>query len=146
MENGYQNKYYWPNWWIDNYWVEWGTSTGSAVSTTFYPTIGMIKNTYNTDIVIYYVTESISTITKEIIHTESTGETMRARVRPLTQFEIMKNNKRGLETSHRVYCDWSTLFNAKDKMVYDGNTYEIVGILDPSHTHQFMEMDIKYVN
>ena len=90
IENGYKNEYYYSiYYWLDDYYPEYGTYVSTAAP--FYGTFGMIRGTFNKDIIIYTVTESISTVTGENVKTESTGMSLKARVRPLTQFEIMRN-------------------------------------------------------
>jgi len=146
ITNGYYNSYYLQSYYyIDNYYVDYGEYVSTA-SEVIYETIGMIRGIFNKDITIYVVTESVSTVTGENLKSESTGTTVRARVRPLTQFEIMRNSKRNLETTHRIYCDWSTEWDAGDRVVYNGDTYEIEGIIDPQELDKMMQMDVKYVS
>lgn len=102
---------------------------------------GMLNNTA----LVYTVTESVSTTTGENVKTNSTGTTVRARISPLSQRESYYVQKLQLETSHRMYCEYSTGFLAGDRVAFNSVTYEIVGITNPSEWNKFLQVDLKVV-
>jgi SPP1 family predicted phage head-tail adaptor len=106
----------------------------------------MISHLLKDSVTVYTVTESISTTTGENVKTNSTGDVIRARISPLSQREIYYANKNNLETTHRMYCDYSTLFSAGDRVAVGTSTYEIMGITNPSEWNKFLQVDLKRVN
>jgi SPP1 family predicted phage head-tail adaptor len=145
ITNGYQNANYWPiYYWMDYYWP--GASAPSTItSTPIYESIGMIRGLFNKDVTIYNVTESVSTLTGENIKTNSTGMTIRARVVPTTASEIFRANKNNCELIQKLYTDMSTQFNEGDRVMYDGNTYEITGCKNFDEWNRYLRVDYKRV-
>ena len=58
--------------------------------------IEMIKRFYTDTVTVYTVTEGISTDTGENIKTNSTGTTLKCKVRPITNAESYYQNKNNL--------------------------------------------------
>ena len=145
ITNGYKNSYYYLSYYfIDDYYIDWG----DAVSTGYpiYESFGMIRGLFNKDVTVYVITESVSTVTGENLKTESTGTNIRARIMPVTQNEIYYANKNNLEIKQRLYCDFSTWFDAGDRLEYDGETFEITGMKNPQELQNFLEVDYKRVH
>jgi hypothetical protein len=144
ITNGYKNSYYYQgNFYIDNYWVDWGNYVAPA--NIYYETIGMIKGLLNNSITIYNITESVSTDTFENLKTQSTGTAFTCRISPLSEKKRFFAHKYNIETSHLMYSAWSTLFGAGDQILYDGDTYEIIGIVNPSEWNKLMQTELKHV-
>jgi SPP1 family predicted phage head-tail adaptor len=144
ITNGYKNAYYYiPGYYIDNYYIDWGEYESTGYPT--YESFGMIRGLFNKDVTIYTITEAVST-TGEIVKTESTGITIKARVMPISQRELYYANKNNLEITQKLFCDYSTWFNAKDRLVYDSETFEITGLKNPQESEQFLEVEYKRVS
>jgi len=105
----------------------------------------VINHLLKDSVTVYGVTESVSTTTGENVKTNSTGDVIAARISPLSQREIYYANKNNLETTHRMYCDYSTLFDAGDRVVLGTSTYEITGVTNPSEWNKFLQVDLKRV-
>ena len=145
ITNGWKNSYYYqPYYWMDNYYLEWGTSTGLA-TIPIYESIGMIRGLFNKQVTIYNVTESVSTTTGENLKTNSTGFTIKARIVPTTAAEIYRANKTNCELIQRLYTDMSTLFNEGDRLMYDGNTFEITGCKNFDEWDRYLRVDYRRV-
>lgn len=106
----------------------------------------MIQGLLNNSVTIYKITESVSTDTGENIKTETSLGTYNVRISPLSQVERYYADKNNLETTHRMYCGFSTTFDAGDRVSYDSKTFEIIGITNPSEWDRFLQVDLKYVS
>ena len=147
ITNGYQNQYYWPAYyWMDYYWPGAGAlSTVVTPALSIFESIGMIRGLFNKDVTIYNVTESVSTTTGENLKTNSTGFTIKARVVPTTAAEIYRANKTNCELIQRLYTDMSTQFNEGDRLMYDGNTFEITGCKNFDEWDRYLRVDYRRV-
>ena len=105
-----------------------------------------ILSLLNNSVTIYTIAESISSDTGENIKTETSIGTFKVRISPLSQREQYYANKNNLDTSHRMYCPYSTAFNAGDRVVYGTSTFEITGITNPSEWNKFLQVDLKRVS
>jgi SPP1 family predicted phage head-tail adaptor len=104
--------------------------------------ISLLNNT----VIIYTVVESISTVTGENIKTETSIGTFKVRISPLSQNEQYYASKNNLNTTHKMYCQYSTVFDAGDRVVIGTSTFEIAGITNPSLWNKFLQVDLKNVS
>jgi hypothetical protein len=101
-----------------------------------------IGHFYTDTVTLYYVTESISTVTGENVKTNSVGTNLKCKIRPLTNYEQFIQNKNSRNVSHRIYCAQSTAFVNVDRIEYGGITFEIKGIINPFNKNEFMQVDV----
>lgn len=104
-----------------------------------------IGHFYTDTVTVYTVTESISSVTGENVKSSSTGVSLKCKVRPLTNYEKFIQNKNNLETTHRVYCGYSTCITALDRIVYSNSTFEIISMITPFNKRDFMQVDIRVI-
>ena len=97
------------------------------------------------NITLYSCTLSISTDTGENVTSYSTGTATKGRIRPLSANEQYSRQKINDVSTHRLYCNYSTMFNSKDKIVCGTSTYEITGIINPMNFNRFLEVDLAVV-
>jgi head-tail adaptor len=106
----------------------------------------MINSLYQHTATIYTVSEGISSLTGENTKTNTLLGTVKCRVRPLSVREQFYQNKNNLETTHRMYCDYSTSFDNVSRVVHGTSTFEIIGIVNPFGQNEFLQVDMKYVS
>lgn len=106
----------------------------------------MIDHLLKDTVTVYTVTESVSTTTGENVKTNSTGDVIAARISPLSQREIYYANKNNLDTTHRMYCDYTSSILAGDRVVVGASTFEVMGITNPSMWDKFLQVDLKRVS
>jgi SPP1 family predicted phage head-tail adaptor len=102
----------------------------------------MINHLLKDTVTVYSVTEAESTATGEFVKTQSTGFTIKARISPLSARESYYAHKSNLDISHRMYCEYSTLFNQLDRVNFNSRTYEVKGITNPSEWNKFLQVDL----
>lgn len=106
----------------------------------------MIHGLLNNTATVYTITETVSTVTGEVVKSSTALLTFNVRISPLSQSERYYVNKNNVETTHRMYSTYSTIFTAGDRVVYGVSTFEITGITNPSEWNKFLQTDIKYVS
>jgi SPP1 family predicted phage head-tail adaptor len=143
---GWYGNYFPDYFWETKYWPDGGApSTLIAPVLSIFESFGMIKGLFNKEVLIYNVTESVSTLTGENLKTNSVGTSLKCRIMPVTRAEIFRANKNNLEVKHRLYCHMSTWFNEGDRILYDSETYEITGMKNPDELDHFLQVDYKLV-
>jgi len=105
----------------------------------------MINHLLKDTVTVYSVTEVESTATGEFVKVQSTGFDIKARISPLSARESYYNQKLNLDTTHKMYCEYSTLFNKLDRVLFNSKTYEIKGIINPSEWNKFLKVDLNNV-
>jgi SPP1 family predicted phage head-tail adaptor len=104
-----------------------------------------ISHFYNDVVTLYTVTESVSTLTGENLKTNSTGVSVKCKIRPLTNYEKYMQNKNNVEMTHRIYASCSTFWENVNRILYGSVQYEIVGIINPFNKNDFYQIDVKAV-
>jgi SPP1 family predicted phage head-tail adaptor len=104
-----------------------------------------IQRFYKDDVILYTVTEGISSITGENVKTNSAGDSIKGKVRPLTQFERYSQNKNNYDVTHRLYTWFSTLYSNIDRAEYNGEVYEIISISNPFEKNEFLQIDMRLI-
>ena len=99
---------------------------------------------YTDSVTLYSMTQGISTLGENIL-LSTTGSTLRCKVRPLSNSERFYQNRNNLETTHRMYCAYTTIFDTIDRVVYKDSTFEITGIINPFEKNDFLQVDLKAV-
>ena len=63
--------------------------------------------------------------------------------------EVDAYGKRTYREGYRLYCNASTAalaIETTDRIVVDGNTYEVTGIYNPGGTHGHVELDMERID
>jgi len=74
--------------------------------------------------------------------TWSTFATITASIHNLTGDEIVEADKRGIQASHRMYCEPSA-FTEKDRVLYNSKNYQITFIDDELYLDKYYKVFLK---
>lgn len=99
----------------------------------------MIGRFYNKTIVIKRITSrQVATGFQE---TEAEIGTVRCRIRPLSESEIYANNKNGIDSNYRAYCNVTDIQTGD--IVYQGEvSYEVKQVKNPMDMGHHLEVDL----
>lgn len=67
------------------------------------------------------------------------------RMRALTGNEILANERRGLKTSHRFYCDVIDI-EIRDRIVNGSNTFDVKFVKNPMEMNHHLEIDCELID
>lgn len=102
----------------------------------------MIRDYFTDTVSLYSPAFGVSTTTGDTVTTWTLAETFKGKVRPLSASEQYVQNKRTVVTTHRLYCD-NTTINESYKVVCSGSTYDITGIINPMGFNRFLQVDMR---
>jgi len=57
------------------------------------------------------------------------------------QERLVANREAGVITN-RIFMDYYSDIGLSDRIIYAGNTYEIISVVDPAQAHEHLELDI----
>ena len=105
----------------------------------------MIEDYYISD---GFVTKRPSTINSGGIATVTLTDVseISGRMRDLSGYEVVTNEKKGYTTTHRFYCAASVDINEKD-ILYDSNNdkyYEVSVVRNPMQMDKHLEVDCEF--
>jgi SPP1 family predicted phage head-tail adaptor len=67
---------------------------------------------------------------------------VKGHMRRLSANEIIQNEKRGYNSTHRFYCNYTSSITAGMRIVYSGSNYKIVAPPDnPHEQNEFLQID-----
>jgi SPP1 family predicted phage head-tail adaptor len=64
------------------------------------------------------------------------------RRRLLSGNEIIANEKRGYNSTHRFYCDYTSSITEGQRIVYGGEYYSIKFVDNPHNENEFLQIDV----
>ena len=103
----------------------------------------MIRNHMNSSVMVYSVSEAISTTTEELTKTLSTTAWIRCKIRPITNTESYFQNKFQNTITHKMYTTYSA--SIEDQILYDSSYYLIKGTNNPFNLTRFYEYNLELV-
>ena len=95
-------------------------------------------------VVIRYVT-SVSDGMGGYTDTYTTRHTLNVGFHSLTAQERLMAGRESALITNRVFMEYKSDIEQSDEVVYDGQTYEIVAIVDPAQKHKHLELDLRLV-
>ncbi len=69
----------------------------------------------------------------------------KGRISPISAQERLSQDKTGMMTTHRIYCDPMTV-SPKDRIRWGTYFFEIIGIRNPSETYSHLEIDVREIH
>lgn len=99
---------------------------------------------------MFYSGFQIKTDTKTIdaggavIHTWSNGATFNGHIRKLSSSEIIDNAKRGVSSSHRLYCSASTSLTKLNRVTFDSKEYHVTHVDNVHELDEFLQVELLF--
>lgn len=72
----------------------------------------------------------------------STRYTIYVGFHSLTAEERLLANRDAGVITNRVFMDYYSDISLSDQITYNGNTYQIIAVVDPAQAHEHLELDI----
>jgi SPP1 family predicted phage head-tail adaptor len=69
-----------------------------------------------------------------------------AAIRPLRGRELLSEGKLEHTVTHRVFCWYSALINAKQRISYDSRAFQIISIINPNEENVEMEILVEEID
>lgn len=69
----------------------------------------------------------------------------KGRISPISAQERLMQDKTGMTTTHRIYCDPMTV-SPKDRIRWGSYYFEIIGIRNPSEAYHHLEIDVREIH
>lgn len=74
-----------------------------------------------------------------------TRHTLNVGFHSLTARERLLADRESALITNRMFMEYKSDIEQSDRVTYNGNTYEIVAIVDPAQKHEHLELDLRLV-
>lgn len=79
-----------------------------------------------------------------ITNSWSNGDTFSGHIRKLSNSEILNNAKRGIASTHRLYCAADLSIAKTNRVTFDSKEYHVTFVDDPHELDEFLQVELLY--